>query len=171
MGLALKLVFLLYFGAKLSEGQKSQAFASFLLAAYVSPVLLATYLFNNVWGFYPRLWQLLSLSPGQGRAARQLLLRLWLPVLAVDFGVALVFILWRALPPFYTLGHYAVSSVLVVALSLFWSGQSPQPVTKFYQRSGNTSIAAGFATLLLVLVLPCRPCRRGFTWGGRWRCC
>ena len=153
VGLALKVVFLLYFGAELSGGQKSQVAVSFLLAVYLSPALVTTYLFNNVWGFYPRLWQLLSLSPDQGRAARLLLLRLWLPALAVDFGAGLICVLWRGLPPLLSLGQYAVSAVLLVALSLFWSGWSPQAVTKFYQRSGNTSILAGFATLLLVLLL------------------
>ena len=128
----MKVVFLLYFGTKLSGGHKIQVPAFFLLAAYLSPALLTTYLFNNVWGFYPRLWQLLSLSPEQGRAARLLLLRLWLPALAVDFSAGLICVLWRGLPLLLSLGYYAVATVLVVALSLFWSGRSPQPVTKFF---------------------------------------
>lgn len=46
-----------------------------------------------------------------------------------------------------------MSTLLVVALSLFWSGQSPERVTKASQSGGNTSILAGFVMVPLVLLL------------------
>ncbi len=123
---------------------------------FVSPLILFTYVFNNIWGFWKNIWLNIDTRIGQYKPLIWLGLRLMLIPLILDMIITIPIILlsWNNLRIIVI--FYFTTSVYLVMLSFLWSLITPRKIMSIFQMKGSTSplsiIAAMGGVLLLTTI-------------------
>src|SRR5699024_1371530 len=123
----------------------------FIVFLFISPIILFTYLFNNIWGFLRNYWLITDRSLSAGRDLLKIYLKiLWLP-LVVDVIISMTYL---ALAPSNLvlpgISMYVASLYVLTAGGFFWSSQVPARVEKAFSFKANTSTFGSIVSIGIV---------------------
>lgn len=124
-----------------------------VLWLFASPLIIYTYVFHNVWGFWKNLWLTMELRDGSYKSMTQQIFRLISVPLAIDFLITIPILLipWEDIG-FILLFYFTISLYLLMQ-SFFWSLITPRKIGSSFQMRGNVSQWAVLASLTGVLLL------------------
>jgi hypothetical protein len=123
----------------------------FLLYAYVSPIIMFTYVFNNTWGFWKNIFLNIETRVGEYQLLIYLGLRLMAIPLLIDMAIAISFIILEGDNIELLLIFYATSMAYLVMLSFLGSLIASKKIKKAFQFNATTSIVCAFLSLSIIL--------------------
>lgn len=123
---------------------------------FASPLIVFTYVFNNIWGFWKNIWLNVNTRVGRYKPLIWLGLRLMLLPLIIDMVITIPIILLSWDDTRFILIFYFTTSVYLIMLSFLWSLITPRKIVTIFQMKGSTSplsiIAAMGGVLLLTTI-------------------
>ncbi|MBI9035058.1 MAG: hypothetical protein JEZ03_11365 [Bacteroidales bacterium] len=151
--LGFKMIFILLIltnsNQKLSD---SEAFYNnpFIRMMMFSPMILFTYVFNNIWGYYRNYWMLINNSTTSGYEIFKNQLQLMLFPALIDMIISLgAFILIQESLTENLIAYFGSLIILSLA-SFFWSIRFSRYIDKPMAMRNNTNFFAGLASMLFV---------------------
>jgi len=120
---------------------------------FASPLILFTYVFNNVWGFWKNLWLNMELKVGDYKPMTSQILRLILFPFIIDLliTVPILFFSWTDYK--FILLFYFTTAGYLIMLSFLWSLILPVKINSTFQMKGSTSPWSIIASMGGVLLL------------------
>lgn len=124
-----------------------------VLWLFATPLILFTYVFNNMWGFWKSMWLNLELRNGQHKVLVGYGLRLMLIPLIIDFLVTMPLLLLSGNDFKFLSIYYLTTTLYLVAMSFFWSLITPRKIMSFFHMKASTSAWSMIAAMGGVLAL------------------
>ena len=120
---------------------------------FASPLILFTYVYNNVWGFWKNLWLNMELKVGDYKSMTSQILRLILIPFIIDLLITVPILLFSWSDYEFILLFYFTSAVFLIMLSFLWSLILPVKINSTFQMKGSTSPWSVIASMGGVLLL------------------
>ena len=120
---------------------------------FASPLLLFTYVFNNVWGFWKEIWLNYELRTGSYKEMTHFVSRLLVLPVLVDALITLPLLLLTWDLSRFILLFYVVSLLFLIAFSFLWSLLFPMSVITSFQMRGNSSFVSSMVSMVAVVFL------------------
>ena len=120
---------------------------------FASPLILFTYVFNNVWGFWKPVWLNYELRIGSYKMMTQFVARLLVIPLVIDamITIPLLLMTWENIQ--FILLFYIISMIFLVSFSFLWSILFPISVQSFFQMRGSSSFVSSIVSMIAVVLL------------------
>lgn len=152
----LQLIFKVTFVVIMSKMKfmNNQFFSSFLIAFYISPLILFTYITNNIWGFFPEIW-LTTLTTKPSEVLKNYFRLICIP-LVIDFLVTFMILVIFGKMDLSISIFYVSSLLLLSSTGIVISSLRPLAIDtgiSFTEMKSKTSGIGIFVSMLLVLVL------------------
>lgn len=153
IGLMFKLIILIgdllsykFEGKHLFDGQ-------IIIWLFVSPLMIYTYVFNNIWGFWKSIWLNLELRIGNYKPMVIQGFRYMVLPLIIDAVITIPILLssWNDFQ--FILLFYLTSSCYLFSTSFLWSLIVPRKITTTFQMKGSTSTLSSLTSAAGVLIL------------------
>lgn len=125
----------------------------FVFWIFASPLIVFTYVFNNIWGFWKNIWLNIDTRVGRYEPMIWLGLRLMLVTLVTDMVITIPIILLSWDDIRFFLIFYCTTSVYLIMLSFLWSLIMPRKILTIFQMKGSTSPLSNIAAMGGVLLL------------------
>jgi len=122
-----------------------------LYVLYISPLIMFTYVFNNIWGFWKNILLSIETRIGEYQPLMYLGLRLMVIPLLIDMAITVPFIILVGNNIELLLIFYATSMVYLVMLSFLWSLITSKKIKKTFQFNGTTSTLSALLSLIIIL--------------------
>lgn len=119
----------------------------FVLWIFATPLILFTYVFDNMWGFWKSLWLNLELRMGQHKTLVGFGLRLMLIPLLLDFLVTMPLLLFSRKDYQFIVIFYLTTAAYLVTMSFFWSVITPRKIMSFFHMKASTSALSMIAAM------------------------
>ncbi|MBE9467782.1 MAG: hypothetical protein IMY72_05590 [Bacteroidetes bacterium] len=123
-----------------------------------SPLIIYTYVFNNIWGFWKNIWLNMELRVGDYKPMIKQGFRLMILPLVVDavITIPILMLSWNAFE-FISL-FYTTTAFYLIMLSFIWSLITPRNISSTFQMKGSTSpislvVAMGGVLLMTTIKL------------------
>ena len=139
------LFFLIYKNTNLFDNQ-------IILWLFVTPTVLFTYVFNNIWGFWTGLWLNYELRSGKYSDMLKISLKIMAVPLIIDSLLSVPVVCYISGNTTFTLALYFTSTLFLIPLSFFIS-LFPVLIKKTFTMKGNTSQLGSFAAVAAVMIL------------------
>jgi hypothetical protein len=120
---------------------------------FASPLLLFTYVFNNVWGFWKAIWFNYELRTGSYKEMTHFVARLLVLPILIDVLITLPLLLLTWDQTRFILLFYVVSLLFLIAFSFLWSLLFPMSVITSFQMRGNSSFVSSMVSMVAVVFL------------------
>jgi len=153
VGILFKL-FLLSADYMMFKGKGKHMFdGQFVYWFFASPLVLFTYVFNNVWGFWKSVWLNYELRVGSYKMMTQFVVRLLVIPLFIDaiITIPLLLMTWDNIQ--FILLFYVFSMIFLVSFSFLWSILFPISIRTTFQMRGSSSFISTSASMIAVLLL------------------
>ncbi len=119
----------------------------FVFWIFATPLILFTYVFDNMWGFWKSLWLNLELRIGQHKILVGYGLRLMLIPLLIDLLVTMSLLLFSRNDYRFIIIFYLTTTVYLVTMSFFWSVLTPRKIMSFFHMKASTSALSMIAAM------------------------
>ncbi len=120
---------------------------------FASPLILFTYVFNNIWGFWTNVWMNVELRSGKSKHLINFTLKLLLLPLIIDAFITLPILLFTWDNHQFILLFYAVSLIFLVCSSFLWSILFPITINSYFQMKGSSSFVSSLSAMVSVIAL------------------
>lgn len=123
----------------------------FIVFLFASPIIIFTYIFNNVWGYYKNYWFVIDQRLSGGKSIFKMYVYiLWLPIL-VDMIISLTYLI---ISPsnllFEGLVMYFISLITLTIGGFIWSMFNPSSVEQGLSFKVNTTILGSITSIIVV---------------------
>ena len=125
----------------------------FIYWLFASPLILFTYIFNNVWGFWRSIWFNYELRCGRYSGLIRQSLRILIMPILIDILVTLPILLLMWNNNQFILIYYFVCAFFLIPLSMVWSLLTPVKIKSNFQMRGSTSMMSIMSSLAGVFLL------------------
>lgn len=148
-----KIVFILAVGFKETEiFLPTKMFLSFMILMISSPLLLFNYAYNNIWGYYRKLWYRITLVDSDGKLYTSTIIKLLLIPVFIDFIISLIFFIKIGDGITDNIIIYFTILITLTMLSLIWSQYFPFYISKPLSMQPNTSIISSGASIVIIII-------------------
>lgn len=106
---------------------------------FASPLIIFTYVFNNVWGFWKNIWLNMELKVGDYKPMTLQVFRLVLIPLIIDLFITVPVLLFSWNNYEFILLFYFTITAYLLMLSFLWSLITPRKISSSFQMKGSTS--------------------------------
>jgi hypothetical protein len=120
---------------------------------FASPLLLFTYVFNNVWGFWKSVWLNFELRTGTYQEMAHFIARLLVVPVLIDAALTLPLLLLTWEQTRFIILFYVVSLVFLCSFSSLWSLLFPMSVRSTFQMRGSSSFISSLVSMVAVITL------------------
>ncbi len=126
---------------------------NFIYWLIISPLPVYTYIFNNIWGFWKKLWLNLELGFTGYEEFTKTGSKLIIYPLFLDaiITLPLVFLSWGI--QFNIILFYVTLAIVFTLISFTWSVVAPKQVKSNFQVTASTSLPGGFISMGAVMLL------------------
>lgn len=124
-----------------------------ILWLFASPLMIYTYVFHNVWGFWKNLWLTMELRIGNYKPMTRQIFRLISIPLAIDFLITVPILLIPWADVGFILLFYFTTSLYLFLQSFLWSLLTPRKIGSSFQIRGSVSPWSVIASMVGVLLL------------------
>lgn len=120
---------------------------------FVSPLVIYTYVFHNVWGFWKDLWMTTELRiSGYGPKTKQVFQLISIPLI-IDLMITLPLLFIAKENLEFIILYYITTSLFLLAQSFLWSLITPRKITASFQIRGSVSPWAVIISMLSIFIL------------------
>ena len=120
---------------------------------FASPLILFTYVFNNVWGYWKSVWLNFELRTGSYKEMTQFVARLLVIPLLIDAAITLPLLLLSWNQTQFILIFYLVSLLFLILFSFLWSILFPISIRSSFQMRGTSSFVSSMVSVVVVVSL------------------
>lgn len=118
----------------------------FVYWLFASPLLIFTYVFNNIWGFWKNIWVNLDIRKGGYKPMIRQGLSLMLLPMSMDIVLTLPVLLLSWDNTEFVLLFYCTTIGYLMMLSFLWSLITPEKISSTFQMKGSTSFLSVIAS-------------------------
>ncbi len=153
VGILFKL-FLLSGDYMMFKGKGKHMFdGQFVYWLFASPLILFTYVFNNVWGFWRSVWLNCELRVGSYKMMIQFVAKLLVIPLFIDVIITIPLLLMTWDNVQFILLFYVFAMIFLVSFSFLWSILFPISIRTTFQMRGSSSFVSTSASMIAVVLL------------------
>jgi len=152
VGVIFKVVVLLILRIKITRDGSADGLM-LIFWMFASPLITFTYVFNNIWGFWPDLWLNIETHTGRFLDFIKQGLRLLIFPLIIDMLVSIPILFITLDDPKLILSFYFTSMFYLVSFSFLWSLIGPKQIVKTFQFKGSTSIVGSMISIVGIFLL------------------
>ncbi len=120
---------------------------------FASPLILFTYVFNNVWGYWKSIWLNFELRTGSYKEMTQFVARLLVIPLLLDAAITLPVLLMSWNLAQFVVIFYIVSLLCLISCSFLWSLLFPISIRNTFQMRGTSSFVSSLVSMVAVISL------------------
>ena len=124
-----------------------------ILWLFASPLIIFTYVFHNVWGFWKDLWLTMELRIGTYKPMTRQIFQLISIPLAIDLLITVPILLIPGKDVGFILLFYFTTSVYLLFQSFLWSLITPRKIGSSFQIRGSVSPWSIIASMVGILLL------------------
>jgi len=141
VGMVFKFILLFIAGLRWSGiyEKENAAFVMFFIFLFSTPILIFTYVFNNIWGHMKTVWYAVEKASGSVRDLVKYYLKFLAPIILIDFSISLFFYILIREHFIENLILYFTSAFILITISLFASLVLARPISKVFSFSTNTN--------------------------------
>jgi hypothetical protein len=120
---------------------------------FASPLILFTYVFNNVWGYWPSVWLIYEIRIGGNREIIHFVIKLLTIPLIIDLLITIPLLLLTWDNYIFIIIIYLLSSLFLVSFCSIWSIIFPKKIISTFQMSGTSSFVGSLVSMIAVISL------------------
>lgn len=120
---------------------------------FASPLILFTYVYNNVWGYWPSVWLIYEIRIGGHRETIHFIIKLLAIPLLIDLLITIPLLLVSWDNYIFIITFYLLSSLFLVTFCSIWSIIFPKKIISTFQMSGTSSFVGSLVSMIAVISL------------------
>lgn len=120
---------------------------------FASPIIIFTYVFNNILGFTKNSWLNYELRTGEYIDFFKFTIRLLIIPIIIDAVITLPLTIYRWGDSLFILTFYFISLLFLISISMVWSILSPVAINSIVKRKGKSSFVSVTVSMISVLLL------------------